>query len=245
MNHNFIYLTLFPQTFHAYFQISMAKRALQKGCLNYQVYNIRNWATRKQADDYIYGGGPGMLLKIDCLVKTLAAVYENYGKNCYVILLSPQGKRFTQKDVKRLNQNKNLVFLCGHYEGFDERILNYIDEQISVGDFITSGGEIPALLITEVLIRALPGVLSTEVYQNETFQTENFFDFAAYTRPAIFEGQEVPAVLLSGNHQKIQEWRKENSQQKAQKQGQGPFNQQKIIPQANKWRLALITKNEK
>ncbi|RHZ36857.1 tRNA (guanosine(37)-N1)-methyltransferase TrmD [endosymbiont GvMRE of Glomus versiforme] len=245
MNHNFIYLTLFPQTFHAYFQISMAKRALQKGCLNYQVYNIRNWAIRKQADDYIYGGGPGMLLKIDCLVKTLAAVYENYGKNCYVILLSPQGKRFTQKDVKRLNQNKNLVFLCGHYEGFDERILNYVDEQISVGDFITSGGEIPTLLITEVLIRALPGVLSTEVYQNETFQTENFFDFASYTRPATFEGQEVPEVLLSGNHQKIQEWRKESSQEKAQKQGQSSFNQQKIIPQANKWRLAPITKNEK
>src|SRR3954452_16089470 len=158
-----------------------------------------------------------MLLKIDCLVKTLAAVYEDYGKNCYVILLSPQGKRFTQKDVKRLIQNKNLVFVCGHYEGLDERILNYIDEQISVGDFIASGGEIPALLITETLIRALPGVLSPEVYQNETFQKENSFDFAAYTRPSAFDGQEVPPVLLSGNHQKIQEWRKENSRKKIQK----------------------------
>lgn len=146
-----------------------------------------------------------MLLKIDCLVKTLAAVYENYGKKCYVILLSPQGKRFTQKDVKRLTQNKNLVFICGHYEGLDERIIDYIDEQISVGDFITSGGEIPALLITETLIRSLPGVLSPEAYQNETFQTENSFDFATYTRPVVFEGQEVPTVLLSGNHQKIQE----------------------------------------
>src|SRR4051794_8887420 len=145
-----------------------------------------------------------MLLKIDCLVKTLAAVYENYGKECYVILLSPQGKRFTQKEVKRLTQKKNLVFICGHYEGLDERIINYVDEQISVGDFITSGGEMPALLITEILIRALPGVLSTEAYQNETFQAGNFFDFASYTRPAIFEDQEVPAVLLSGNHQKIQ-----------------------------------------
>jgi tRNA (guanine37-N1)-methyltransferase len=202
---NFIYLTLFPQLFHAYFQVSMAKKALQKGYLNYQVYNIRNWAIRRRVDDYVYGGGPGMLLKIDCLVKTLATVYENYGKNCYVILLSPQGKRFTQKDVKRLIQNKNLVFICGHYEGLDERILNYIDEQISVGDFVASGGETPALLITEVLIRALPGVLSPEVYQNETFQTRNSFDFATYTRPVIFEGQEVPTVLLSGNHQKIQE----------------------------------------
>ncbi|CAJ0747238.1 3477_t:CDS:2 [Entrophospora sp. SA101] len=185
-------------------------------------------------DDYVYGGGPGMLLKIDCLVKTLAAVYENYGKDCYVVLLSPQGKRFTQRDVKRLIQNKKLVFICGHYEGLDERILNYVDEQISVGDFITSGGEIPALLITETLIRALPGVLSNEVYQNETLLTENLFDFATYTRPAIFEKQEVPAVLLSGNHQKIREWRQENSQQKTQRQGQNFRNQQKIIPQTDR-----------
>ena len=122
---NFIFLTLFPQIFHNYFQISIAKKALQKGYFIYHVYNIRNWAIRGQVDDYIYGGGSGMLLKIDCLVKTLAAVYENHGKDCYVILLSPQGKRFTQKDVKRLIQKKNLVFVCGHYEGLDERILNY------------------------------------------------------------------------------------------------------------------------
>ncbi|CAJ0641520.1 16356_t:CDS:2 [Entrophospora sp. SA101] len=185
-------------------EISIAKKALQKSCFNYHVYNIRNWAIRGQVDDYIYGGGSGMLLKIDCLVKTLAAVYENHGKDCYVILLSPQGKRFTQKDVERLIQKKNLVFICGHYEGIDERVNNYIDEQISVGDFVTSGGEVPALLITETLIRALPGVLSPEAYQNETFQTENSFDFASYTRPAIFRGQNVPEVLLSGNHSEIQ-----------------------------------------
>ncbi|CAJ0761711.1 9271_t:CDS:2 [Entrophospora sp. SA101] len=165
--------------------ISIAKKALQKSCFNYHVYNIRNWAIRGQVDDYIYGGGSGMLLKIDCLVKTLAAVYENHGKDCYVILLSPQGKRFTQKDVERLIQKKNLVFICGHYEGIDERVNNYIDEQISVGDFVTSGGEVPALLITETLIRALPGVLSPEAYQNETFQTENSFDFASYTRDFV------------------------------------------------------------
>jgi tRNA (guanine37-N1)-methyltransferase len=214
---NFIYLTLFPQLFHTYFQTSTVKKALQKNCFNYQVYNFRNWAIRGQVDDYIYGGGTGMLLKVDCLVKTLASVYENYGKNCYIILLSPQGKRFTQKDVERLIKNKNLVFICGRYEGIDERILSYVDEQISIGDFVASGGEMPALLITETLIRALPGTLSAEAYQNETFQGENSFDFAAYTRPVIFGGQEVPAVLLSGNHQKIQEWRKKSSQQKSRK----------------------------
>lgn len=232
---NFIYLTLFPQLFHTYFQTSMAKKAQQKGYLNYYVYNIRDWAVRGQADDYIYGGGPGMLLKIDCLVKSLTAVYEKHSKNCYVVLLSPQGKRFTQKDVKRLVQtSKNLVFICGHYEGVDERILNYVDEQISAGDFITSGGEMPALLITDALIRALPGFISPEVYQNETFRLEGKFDFSAYTRPAIFEGQKVPEILLSGNHQKIQEWRKKNSQQKTQTKKRNYRNQQKIVPNLTK-----------
>ena len=228
---NFIYLTLFPQLFHAYFQISMAKKAQQKGHLNYYVYNIRDWTIRGQADDYIYGGGPGMLLKVDCLVKSLAAVYKKHSKNCYVILLSPQGKRFTQKDVKRLIQtSKNLVFICGHYEGIDERIFSYIDEQISAGDFITSGGEMPALLITDALIRALPGFIAPEVYQNETFRIRGKFDFSAYTRPAVFEGQKVPEILLSGNHQKIQEWRKKNSQQKTQNKKYNYRNQKKIIP---------------
>ena len=232
---NFIYLTLFPQLFCTYFQTSMAQKAWQKGCLNYHVYNIRDWAVRGQADDYIYGGGPGMLLKIDCLVNSLAAVYQKHTKNCYVVLLSPQGKRFTQKDVKRLIQtSKNLVFICGHYEGIDERILNYVDEQISAGDFITSGGEIPALLITDALIRALPGFIAPEVYQNETFRTEGKFDFSNYTRPAIFEGQEVPEVLLSGNHKKIQEWREKNSQQKAQNKKHNYRNRQKKIPNLTK-----------
>lgn len=241
---NFIYLTLFPQLFHTYFQVSMAKKALQKGCLNYQVYNIRDWAIRGQVDDYIYGGGSGMLLKIDCLVKTLSAVYDNYGKKCYVILLSPQGKRFVQKDVERLVKiSKNLVFICGHYEGFDERIFHYVDEQISVGDFIVSGGEIPALVITESLIRALPGVLSSEAYQNETFLVKSGFDFAAYTRPATFEGQDVPVVLLSGNHQKIQEWREKNSQWKAQNKEQNYQNKQKIIPNVNRWKLSLSNRS--
>lgn len=238
---NLIFLTLFPQIFHNYFQISIPKKAIQKGCFSYQTYNIRDWAIKRQADDYIYGGGLGMLLKIDCLVKTLATVYEKHGKDCYVILLSPQGRRFIQKDVERLAKiSKNLVFICGHYEGFDERIFSYVDEQISVGDFVTSGGELPALLIAETLIRSLPGVLSSEAYQNETHSSENEFDFATYTRPVIFENQIVPNELLSGNHQEIKEWRKNSSQQKTQNKEKNYQNWQKIIPQANKWRLSLL-----
>jgi len=144
-----------------------------------------------------------MLLRIDCLVKTLAAVYEEYGPDCYVILLSPQGQRFTQKEIPDLVKKKNLVFICGYYEGFDARALNYADKLISVGDFINTNGELPALIITDALIRALPGVLDPIAYQNETFSEGDNFDFDAYTRPAIFENQAVPQILLSGHHEEI------------------------------------------
>lgn len=236
---NFIYLTLFPELFRVYFRTSMAKKSLQKNHLSYKVYDIRNWAIRGHADDYMYGGGTGMIIKIDCLVKALASVYEEYGKNCHIVLLSPQGNKFTQKDVTRLTDNtKNLVFICGHYEGIDERIINYVDEQLSIGDFVTSGGEIPALTITDSIIRALPGFMSPEAYQSETHQLDNKFDFASYTRPPVFENQKVPEILLSGNHQKIKEWREKNSEEKF-KNKKNCF-QNKIVPDANKWRLSLF-----
>ena len=151
-----------------------------------------------------------MLLKIGPLVQSLATVQEFYFPN-YVVLLSPQGKRFQQKDIlPLLNQAPNFVFICGHYEGFDERILAYVDEQISIGDFVTMGGEIPALVITEALIRAVPGVIQAESYQQETF-TNSQLDFATYTRPENFNNFSVPEILLSGHHQKITEWRSKSS----------------------------------
>jgi len=204
MKPTFIYLTLFPQVFHNYFQVSLAKKARKKRLIDYQAYNIRDFASKGKVDDYPYGGGVGMLLKIGPLVQSLATVQEFYFPN-YVVLLSPQGKRFQQKDIlPLLNQAPNLVFICGHYEGFDERILAYVDEQISIGDFVTMGGEIPALVITEALIRAVPGVIQAESYQQETF-TNYQLDFANYTRPRFFRNLAIPSVLLSGHHQKIAE----------------------------------------
>src|SRR6185312_5037604 len=215
MKPNFIYLTLFPQYFHNYFEISLAKKICEKKLLTYQFYNLRDFAAKGQVDDYPYGGGAGMVLKIEPLVAALAAIQETY-PNSYLILLSPQGKKFTQEDVPRLlNQAPNLVFICGHYEGFDERIWYYLDEQISIGDFITMGGEIPSLAITDALIRAIPGAIDPQSYQQETF-TNSQLDFASYTRPEIFEGLKVPSVLLSGNHKEINEWRARNSQEKTQ-----------------------------
>jgi len=243
MRTNFIYLTLFPQYFHNYFQISLAKKVYQKKLFNYQVYNLRDFATKGQVDDYPYGGGPGMVLKIEPLVRALATIQETY-PNSYLILLSPQGRTFKQKDVPRLfNHSPNLVFICGHYEGFDERIWNYIDEQISVGEFITMGGEIPALLITEALIRSIPGVIEPESYQQETFFNSQL-DFSSYTRPKTFDNFLVPEVLLSGHHKQITEWRNKNSQEKTQEKEKKYKNNNKIIPNPNSWRLSKIIKNK-
>ena len=233
MKPNFIYLTLFPQYFHNYFQISLAKKIYEKKLLTYQVYNLRDFAAKGQVDDYPYGGGAGMVLKIEPLVAALAAIQETY-PNSYLILLSPQGKTFTQNEVPRLlSQAPNLVFICGHYEGFDERIWHYIDEQISIGDFITMGGEIPALAITDALIRAIPGAIQPESYQQETFQNSQL-DFATYTRPEVFEGLKVPSVLLSGDHKKINEWRAKNSQEKTQQKEKWYKNNNKIVSKTKK-----------
>lgn len=230
---NLIYLTLFPQYFHNYFQISLAKKIWERKLLDYQVYNLWDFAVKEQVDDYPYGGGAGMVLKIEPLVQALAAIQEKY-PNSYLILLSPQGKTFTQAEVPRLlNQSSNLVFICGRYEGFDERIWYYIDEQISVGDFITMGGEIPALTITDALIRAIPGAIHPESYQQETFQSSQL-DFATYTHPEIYQGLKVPSVLLSGNHREINEWRKKSSQEKTQQKEKWYKNNNKIVPKTEK-----------
>jgi tRNA (guanine37-N1)-methyltransferase len=226
---NFIYLTIFPQYFHDYFQISLAKKFAERKLFTYQVYNLRDFAAKGQVDDYPYGGGVGMVLKIEPLVSALAAIQEAY-PNSYLILLSPQGKTFNQADVPRLlNLGTNLVFICGHYEGFDERIWYYIDEQISIGDFVTMGGEIPALAITDALIRAIPNAIKPESYQQETFQNSQL-DFATYTRPEIYDGLKVPSVLLSGNHKEINEWRAKNSQEKTEHKEKWYKNDNKIIP---------------
>ncbi|WNE40605.1 MAG: tRNA (guanine-N(1)-)-methyltransferase [Mycoplasmataceae bacterium] len=233
MKHNFIYLTLFPQYFHDYFQISLAKKIREKKLLDYQAYNLRDFAEKGQVDDYPYGGGVGMVLKIEPLVNALTKIQKTH-PNSYLILLSPQGKNFTQRDVPRLiNQSSNLVFICGHYEGFDERIWHYIDEQISIGEFITMGGEIPALTMTDALIRAIPGAIKEESYQQETFRNSQL-DFATYTRPEVFENLKVPSVLLSGNHKEINNWREKNSKEKTQQKEKWYKNNNKIISKIKK-----------
>lgn len=235
---NFIYLTLFPRYFDNYFQISLVNKALKKKIINYYTYNLRNFAIKGRIDDYPYGNERGMLIKVKPLARALGVIQE-YHYNSYIILLSAQGKRFTQKDVPRLlSKSNNLVFVCGRYEGIDERIRHFVDEEISVGNFITMGGEMPSLTITDALIRAIPNFINFESYHKDSFTKKiNEFDFDNYTRPQNFEGFSVPSILLSGDHEKIKKWRENNIQDKKKMKRQRQKNKKKITLNPNEWRL--------
>ncbi len=197
-------LTLFPEMFDATFNQSIIKRAREKNLVEISLVNIRDFATdtHKTVDDRPYGGGVGMILRVDILHKALSSQSKGHR-----ILLSPKGKKYTQMDAKRFSRKKHLVFICGHYEGVDSRIENYVDEIISIGDFVLTGGEIPAMAITDSIVRLLPGVLPAGAVENESFE-QDLFEYPQYTRPETFRGQKVPKVLLSGNHAKIANWRK-------------------------------------
>ncbi len=205
-------LTLFPEFFTSPFSQSMLKRAQALGAVRYRVLNLRDFAAgrHKVTDDRPFGGGPGMVLKIDPLVAAIRWV-QRESADTRVILLSPQGTLFSQKKARTLAELNHLVLICGHYEGFDERLRHYIDEELSIGDYILTGGEIPALVIIDAVTRLVPGVLGGEgAAADESFQT-GLLEHPHYTRPRVFEGHEVPEVLLSGDHERIARWRHEQA----------------------------------
>lgn len=208
----FIIISIFPQIFECYFSLSLPKKAIEKNLINFYLINPREFSEdkHKKVDDYTYGGGPGMVLMFPPLKKSIDKAKE-ISKETYVILLSPSGIKFNQKLAKEIAQYKSLTFLCGHYEGVDERIKNYIDEEISIGDYITSGGEIPTLIIIDTILRIIPGFLKKE----ETKVIESFenglIEYPQYTRPREYEDLKVPDVLLSGNHNEIVKFRKKES----------------------------------
>lgn len=214
-------LTLFPEMFTGPFDISILKIAKEKGLVEIAIKNIRDFGIgkHKQVDDSPYGGGIGMVMRVDVLSNAIDAVKEDLGPTEQkVILMSAKGETFTQASAKSLAKLKHLIIICGHYEGVDERIAKFIDEEISVGDFITTGGEIPAMLITDTITRLLPGVLRAGVTDHESFSLTDsesiLLEYPQYTNPREYEGQEVPKILLSGNHKKISEWRQEQAKNK-------------------------------
>ncbi|WP_274309435.1 tRNA (guanosine(37)-N1)-methyltransferase TrmD [Solibacillus daqui] len=205
-------LSLFPDMFTGVFGASILKKAQEKGAVELAVTDIREFSENKhkQVDDYPYGGGAGMVLKPEPMFNAVEAITA--GRKPRVILMCPQGERFTQKKAEELAQEDDIVFLCGHYEGYDERIREHlVTDEISIGDFVLTGGELPAMTVIDAVVRLLPGVLGqADSHIQDSFST-GLLEHPHYTRPADFRGMKVPDVLLSGNHAKIDEWREEQS----------------------------------
>jgi len=203
-------ISLFPEMFVPVLETSMLYKAKDKGIVSYDYINLRDYGlgTRKTVDDTPYGGGDGMLLKPEPLVAAIEAAKAN-DSDATVILMTPRGKRFEQSEAKRLSAHKGLIFVCARYEGYDERVVEYVDEQISVGDYILTGGELPAMVVIDSVVRLIPGVLGGEQSAEiESFSDGKTLEFPQYTRPEEFRGKKVPDVLLSGNHAEIAKWRR-------------------------------------
>ena len=200
-------LTLFPELFQSFFDWSIIGRARARKILELEAVNIRDFSLNKhhKVDDYPYGGGLGMVMSAEPIVRCLESVNTD---NARVIYLSPQGKIFNQTEALRLSKEERLVLLCGHYEGVDERVIeNYVDEELSIGDFVMTGGEVAAMAVIEATARLLPGVLKSEKsYAEESF-SDGLLEYPQYTRPETFRGSKVPEVLLNGNHKEIEKWR--------------------------------------
>jgi len=213
-------LTLFPDIFQGYLGQSVLKRAIESSLVEVRLHDIRDWAHDKHhsVDDRPFGGGPGMVLKVEPVVECVEAVRGQ--QPGHLVMLTPQGRRLDQRGVERLAEHERILLLCGRYEGFDERIREILKpEEISIGDFILNGGEVAAMAIIDSVIRLVPSVLGDEDSSAEdSFSGHGrLLEFAQYTRPREYRGLEVPDVLLSGNHQEIARWREENSQQRTLK----------------------------
>ncbi|OGD95630.1 tRNA (guanosine(37)-N1)-methyltransferase TrmD [Candidatus Curtissbacteria bacterium RIFCSPHIGHO2_12_FULL_38_9b] len=209
-------ITLFPQMFNGVITKSIINRAIQKKIVSVNFINLRNFANdkHKTVDDKPYGGGRGMLLKVDVTVKAL----ESIKLQTYKILLSASGQKYNQKLATDLAKKKDITIICGHYEGIDSRIEKFVDQSISIGDFILSGGEIAAMVIIDSIIRLIPGVIHKESSRNESFSdTSAFLEYPQYTRPDNFRGLKVPKILLSGNHQAIKSWQNIQSVKRTEK----------------------------
>jgi len=222
-------LTLFPNMFDGFLNESIIKRAVEKEKVEINIINFRDYSKRNnnQVDDTPYGGGEGTVLMCEPIFDAIEAIKT---KDSIVIMMTPDGKTYNQKIAKELINKKHIILLCGHYEGFDERIKTIVDMEISIGDFILTGGEIPAMAISDSIIRLLDGVINKESLDSESFDNE-LLDYPVYTKPADFRGLKVPEVLLSGNHKLIDEWRQNARIEKTKKRRSdlmGDYNESSI-----------------
>jgi len=207
-------LTIFPKMFEGPFRESMIKRAQEKKLVEIKIHDLRQWTEdkHKTVDDKPFGGGPGMVMKVEVIDKALKALKTDKTK---IILLTPQGKTFKQQMVKKLSKLEHIIMICGHYEGFDERIREHlVDEEISIGDYVLTGGEIPAMVVVDTVVRLIPGVVGNEESTKDESFSKGWLEYPQYTRPADYRGWQVPEVLLSGDHEKIKKWRKEQAEKR-------------------------------
>ena len=210
-------LTLFPEMFAGPFEESIIKRAQEKGLVEINIHNLRNWAKdeRGTVDDRPYGGGPGMILMPQPIFDAVESIKsEIRSTKSEIILLTPQGQKFDQQKARTLSKLGHLILITGHYEGFDERIRNLVDEEISIGDYVLTGGEIAAMVMVDSVVRLIPGVVGKEASLAEESFSQNLLEYPQYTRPEEFKGQKVPEVLLSGNHAEIAKWRRGQAEER-------------------------------
>ena len=209
-------LTLFPEIFHGYLGQSLLKLAIDNGLVEIHLWNIRDWAKgkHKSVDDRPFGGGPGMVMMCEPVFDAVEAIRPQAADPGLLVMLTPAGRRLEQPLVQELAQQKRLLLLCGRYEGFDERIrLGLKPMELSVGDFVCNGGEVPAMIVIDTVIRCVPGVLGDpDSLTEESHSETGLLEYPQYTRPRVFRGMEVPEILLSGNHPEIAKWRKEQSE---------------------------------
>ena len=214
-------ITLFPEMCESFLNESVIGRARKKGAVEFECHQLRDYAfdKHKRVDDSTYGGGMGMLMKAEPIALCFEDICRKLEKRPHFIYMSPKGKVLTQERVKELSELENIVILCGHYEGVDQRVIDeYVDEEISIGDYVLTGGEIPAMAIVDSITRLLPGVINEESHREDSFKQDvmnnrYLLDYPTYTQPRVFRGMEVPEVLLSGNHQEINKYREEKRQE--------------------------------
>ena len=209
-------LTLFPEMFEGFLNCSIIKRAREKKQVEINIVNFRDYSLdpHHKVDDTPYGGGAGMVLMVQPIYD---AVMDLKSDDTKVILLTPDGEKYNQRKAYDLKKYKHLIIICGHYEGFDDRIRSVVDFEISIGDYVLTGGEIPAMVLTDSITRLLDGVIDEESHINDSFNPDtNLLDYPTYTKPRVFNGMEVPEVLLNGNHKEIDEYRKSESIKKTQ-----------------------------
>ena len=235
-------LTIFPAMFRGPFEQSIVKRAMDKGLVDIQIHDIRQWATdrHRTVDDYPFGGGPGMIMKPEPLFAAVEAVLAEAPERGPVVLLTPQGRLFRQEMARELAGEQRLVLICGHYEGVDARVHEHLaTDEISIGDYVLSGGELPAMVVVDAVVREIPGVLGAPDASVEESFAQGLLEYPQYTRPPDFRGLTPPAVLLSGNHAEIARWRRRESLLRTARRRPDLLAKAELTEAERRWLLTL------